>query len=148
VERSADGEYRLALPAPLWSAVDEFLVSHPVLRLAQWSDAGADSRTEMESGRMQYPFALWRDLDEDGDEDIALVFASTVTVEPDWSIVVFRAVPGSRYDDVTVTTMSGCFDGMLYVQEFRHVEFGCFEVAVGAFSWNGRGFSVEEAMGD
>lgn len=82
-----------------------------------------------------------------------MVFVSTGTVNDwnwrDWSIVVFRAWPDGRYDDVAVTTTSGsCFDGMLYVPGLRHVEFGCFEVAVGSFSWNGHGFSVETPMGD
>lgn len=67
VHLSADGEYRLALPGALWSAIDAFLAPRPGLRLARWGDAGPDARGEMEAGRMQHPFAVWRDLDDDGD---------------------------------------------------------------------------------
>jgi len=34
----------------------------------------------MTSGEMQFPFAVWRDLNRDGFEDLALVFASKSTI--------------------------------------------------------------------
>lgn len=145
--------YALALPDALWQAVDAFLRPRPDLRMADWSDASPDGIAAMAEGRLQHPFALWRDLDGDGDLDVTLVFVSSGTTNDwnwrDWHVVVFRGWPDGHFDDVSVTTMNGsCFDGMIYVSEFRHVEYGCFEVAVGAFSSNGRGFSVETAMGD
>jgi serine/threonine protein kinase len=153
VEAPRPGEFALALPARVWDAVDAYLAPRSNLRLATWADASADSRAAMTEGRMQFPFALWRDLDADGDLDVALVFVSTTATNQwgwrDWPIVVFRAWPDGHFDDVGVTVVNGsCFDGMLYVAEARHVEYGCFEVAVGSFAWNGQGFSVATAMGD
>ncbi|HEX8453965.1 MAG TPA: hypothetical protein VF647_17905 [Longimicrobium sp.] len=153
VRALANGDYTLALPQPLWDAVNAYLRPRDAIRLATWSDASKDGKAAMRQGQLQYPFALWRDLDGDGDLDIALVFVSEKRTNSfawrDWNVVVFRQWPDGRFQDLPVTTMNGsCFDGMIYVPEFDHVEYGCFEVAVGSFRWAGHGFFIDGGIGD
>lgn len=148
-----EGGYALALPQPLWDAVNAYLRPRDAVRLATWSDASKDGKTAMQQGQLQYPFALWRDLDGDGDLDVALVFVSVKPTNSfawrDWNVVVFLQGPNGRFQDLPVATVNGaCFDGMIYVPAFDHVEYGCFDVAVGSFRWGGQGFLVDNGIGD
>lgn len=148
-----NGAYGLALPQPLWEAVNAYLRPRDAVRLATWADASNDGKAAMRQGQLQYPFALWRDLDGDGHLDVALVFVSQKRTNSfawrDWNIVVFRQWSDGRFQDLPVTTFNGsCFDGLIYVPQFDHVEYGCFEVAVGSFRWGGQGFLVDAGIGD
>lgn len=160
VEQLPTGDYELRLSQTQQEAVQKFLNTHPGLQLITAHPGGLTAdwlkhvRGYMDSGEMQFPYAAWRDFNNDGFQDLALVFASKTPINSwgwrQWWIVVFEGTASGQLKPVVVTDSErgSCFDGMFYDRNTNVTAFACFNVATGTFRWDGKQFVVRHMVGD
>lgn len=162
VTKLRNGTYSLKFSPSQQVAVDKFLRQHPALKPANFSDRNPDYgeyiwnkiRPDIESGEMQFPFAVWGDINRDGFLDIALAFVTKKAVN-NWGwreywIVVFQGASGGQYNPIVATRdQIGCFDGMYYRRESNTVEYACIPSSsgYGRFRWNGMRYQVLRKLG-
>ena len=108
---------------------------------------------EVQSGRMQYQYACWGDLNRDGFLDVAMIFVSKSPVNNwdwhDWLIVAFHGNTTGNYNPTVITKdRSGCLDGVLYEKAKNEAELICFGVGGGSFKWDGKRYVVRHIKGD
>src|SRR3569623_316293 len=78
-----NGDYELRLTSSQKVAVERFLKEYPKLRLPTYKEAAKDEEVPkyMKAGdevfpRMQFPYAVWGDLNRDKLLDVAMVFVT------------------------------------------------------------------------
>src|ERR1700688_2255043 len=148
--KTTGNSYVLILSPQLESAAAKYVDDHPGIRLATFTDTreGDEVRKMMAAGEIQFPYALWKDLNRDGLLDVVLVFISKKVVNQwawhDWFIVAFHGTSAATFVPVAITkTQGSCLDSLVPHKADDWVEFSCFGVAAGAFRWNGKTYQVK-----
>lgn len=156
-----NGDYELRLTSSQRAAVDQFLKEHPQLRLPTYTEAASKNDEVpkyMKAGdeffpRMQFPYAVWGDLNRDKFLDVAMAL---VTKEPvnsygwrEWWLVVFQGSASGAFRPKLVTKdQNSCLAGMFYDERMNTVTYTCFPSGIGSFHWNGKTYVAEALMGD
>jgi hypothetical protein len=160
VLKLTNGGYELRLTRAQQEAVDQFLKNHPTLRLPAYREA-ADKNEEvtayMQAGdeffpKMQFPYAVWGDLNHDGLLDLAMAIVTKKPVNSygwrEWWLVVFQGGGGTYKPIVVTKEQNSCLAAMFYVEKENTVKYGCFPSGLGSFHWNGKAYVAEALEGD
>jgi hypothetical protein len=139
------------------NAIKDFLKLNPNLYLvtSKYVDpyVKIDNYNRFKKGEMQYQYACWGDLNNDGYLDVVVVFKSKACVNAwGWSTFCFVVLEGQKngifYPMKVYAFDGGCLDGILFHKKENVVEYFCSDVAAGIFKWSNGRFIVKKMVGD
>jgi hypothetical protein len=139
------------------NAIKEYLKLNPNLILVTAQNVDREMKIDnynyFKNGDMQYQYACWGDLNNDGYLDLLVVFKSQKKVNAwgwvTYDLVLIKGSKNGTYQSVKLHSFNGgCLSGILFHKKDHFIEFYCSGVATGTIKWKNGRFIIKKMIGD